>query len=308
MLITPANLNALNTSLSLAYQKAYDTTAVWYPEIATEIPSGSTSNTYAWVEKMLKLRKWVGPRIAHNLKAQSYVLPNEPYEGTVEVDRDDIEDDNIGVYTAMIMPGLGEAVRKHPDQLVAQLIKDNTALAYDGLPLFDHAHLIGESGTYDNDFDLLLTADNFNTVWSAMVGYQGDDNLPLGVVPSVLYHAPQLKKKALEILNSTTIVQAVQNVAGTENVGAAAADNQMKGWCKPVMIEEWSDKPNMWVLADCRKPVKPIVYQVRRKATFVARDNPQDPKVFNERKFTYGTDYRGAVGITLPFLTARGHG
>lgn len=306
MLITPATLEALKTTFSLEYQKAYDVTETWWEQIATLIPSSSKSNTYGWVEKILALRKWVGARQAANLTAHSYVLANEPYEGTVEVDRDDIEDDNLGVYTNMIMPGLGQAVKKHPDQLIADLLTANTAKAYDGLPLFDHGHTLAGQA-YDNDNSLLLTPDNFSTVWAKMVSIKGEDGKPLGVMPNTLFHAPQLRKTALEILNSTLTAKAITNVAGAENVGGAAVDNVLKGWANPVMLEELSGTPNAWFLADTRKPIKPLVYQMRREAQFVARDNPQDPKVFDLKKFTYGTEGRWAIGITLPFLIARGH-
>lgn len=307
MQITPANLEALYTDFSLAYQEGYDSTEPWSQIVATDVPSGTKSNTYGFVERLPKLRKWVGPRVAHNLKSHSYAVENEKFELTVEVERDEIEDDDasLAMYRRMIVPEFGRQVRKHPDQLLTELILANTALAYDGKPLFASDHIIGDT-TYDNDFDLLLTEDNFNTVWSAMVSYVGEDGEPLGVIPNLLMHAPQLRKKAREVLASDIVAKTILNVAATENVAAAGVSNALKGWAEPVMIEEWAAHPNMWILACTTKAIKPFVHQLRRAANFIARDKPDDPKVFDLSKFTYGTDKRCAVGITLPWLIARG--
>ncbi len=306
MLINPATLEALRTDFYLTYQGAYASTPVWFNDVTTVIPSTTKSNTYGWVEKAMNLRKWIGPRIAHNLKGQSYNLVNDDYEGTIEVDRNDIDDDNLGMYKAMIVPELGQAAKKNPDQLIAAMMTDNTALAYDGLALFHDAHTIGSS-TYDNNNALPLSVDAIDTVYQQMVGYVDEAGNPLLVRPTHILHAPQLRRKVLEAIASTTIARAVTNLAASENVAAAAIDNVMKGWLIPIEVPEWGATAKQWALADCSKPVKPFVLQMRKPAQFVARDNPQDPKVFDQKVFTYGVDGRWAPGITLPFLISRGN-
>lgn len=307
MQITPAILRALYTSFSLAFQKGYGEAQPWWPLVAGEMPSTTKLNTYGWMERIPTMRKWIGPREAANLKSRAYQLANDPYELTVEVDRDDIEDDDaaLGIYQQQIMPEFGRQVRKHPDQLITQIVKDNTILAYDGKTLFATDHVIGNS-SYSNSHNLALTADNFNTVWSTMVGLKGEDDQPLGVMPNLLLHAPQLRKTALEVVQSEQVAKVVQNVAGSENVAATVIPNVQKGWAEPVMIQEWADSATRWVLVDTTKAIKPFIYQLRRAANFVARDRPDDPKVFDLKKFTYGTDGRWAVGISLPWLIARG--
>ena len=88
MIITQANLDALRTEFKTGWQDAYNKAEVMYTKYATEIPSSSKSNTYGWVAQMLKLRQWVGPRIAQNLSEHSYTLNNITFEGTVEVGRE----------------------------------------------------------------------------------------------------------------------------------------------------------------------------------------------------------------------------
>lgn len=306
MLINQPNLDGLRTTFGTQYAAGYGRTETFYDKICTEIPSNSKSNTYGWVAQMLVLREWLGPRVAQNLSEHAYTLVNKTFEGTVEVDRDDIEDDNLGVYTGVMMPQLGEATKKHPDILVKTLIQANTAIGFDGVTLFNDAHptfdKTGATPTYDNLFaGLALTADNFNTVWSAMASYVGEDGLPLGVMPNLLIVPPQLKLAALTIMNGSLY----SPITGQAGAGAIAIENPLKGWAQVLVVPELANAPTTWYLADTSKAIKPFVFQNRRKPNFVARDNPADPKVFDLKKFTYGVDYRGNVGITLPFLVAK---
>lgn len=311
MLITKANLDALRTTFSLAFQQAYDNAESWASKIATEVPSNTRSNTYGWLAQQMRLREWSGPRIAMNLAEHRAELINKPYEGTVEIDRDEIEDDSLGIYQTVTMPMLGQAAKKHPDQLIVQLLQSNGGAGptmYDGKALFadDHPDFNAASpGTYDNNFGLALTADNFNTVWSTMASYIGENGQPLGINPKTLLVPPQLKLTAHKIMQSATYAQPVMNVAGNQNVGAATIDNVMQGWAEVVVLEELALDPTTWYLADTSKPIKPLINQVRRAPSFVSRVNPDDPKVFDSKKFTYGVEYRCAVGASLPFLIAR---
>jgi phage major head subunit gpT-like protein len=54
-----------------------------------------------------------------------------------------------------------------------------------------------------------------------------------------------------------------------------------------------------WFLMVTTRPVKPIIYQERRKARFTSLDNPDDPNVFFKNEFVYGVDGRWNVGFGL---------
>jgi len=293
----------------MRYGEAYGATESWADKLATRIPSNAKQNTYGWVAQQVKLREWVGARTALNLAEHSYTLTNKSYEGTIELDRDEIEDDNLGLFTSVTIPQLAQAAKKHPDQLIKTMLQSNSGVgptAFDSLSLFDDSHLTYDAAgnTYDNNFALGLSADNVEVVWETMSSYTGEDGEPLTVLPNALIVPPQLYRPALEIMNAAWIPKAVTNVAGTENVGAAAVDNVMKGWMDVIMIPEFANDPTRWYVADLSKPLKPIILQERRPDEFVSRDSPQDPKVFDQKKFTYGVDNRRNVGVSLPFLIA----
>lgn len=49
-------------------------------------------------KKFPRLRKWIGDKTVKRLKGHAYTIQNDDFEATVEIDRNDIEDDNLGIY------------------------------------------------------------------------------------------------------------------------------------------------------------------------------------------------------------------
>jgi phage major head subunit gpT-like protein len=304
MEFTQANLDALRVGFDMRFQTAYGEAEVWYNKIATEIPVNARTGIYGWIAQQLRARKWIGPRIAQNLAERSYSIVNEEYEATVELNRLDVKYDNLGMFQGQALPQLAVAMKKHPDILLNALIQANTALAYDGLSMFNTAHLtFNGAGTYSNDFTTApLTAANFNAAWAAMTAYTGEDGLPLKVKPNLLVCGPLLKLTALQILNSTLIASNVPGVAVGSNP-VAGVDNQLKGWADVLVIDELPG--SVWYLLDVSKPIKPFIYQLGEAPIFQSLDQITDPKVFAENKLTYGSSVSDAVGISLPFLCSR---
>lgn len=307
MLITNSNLDALRTTFSAQFAEAYKNIEPWYEKFCSTIPSSSKSNTYGFAAMQTALREWLGPRQATNLSEHQYTIVNKKYEGTIELDRTDIEDDNLGIFSAVTVPGLAQAAKKHPDQLVAALITANPN-GFDGVSLFNDSHPnfnttgIGAT-TYDNNFTERLDGTGFNAVWSAMASIVGENGQPLLINPTLLIVPPQLKYKATTLMNSTFYALPGGSTNGAAN--SATVENQFKGWCEVLVVPELASAPLTWYLADVSKPIRPIVYQDRDPVQLVSRQNPDDPKVFDLDKFTYGVRCRRNVGVGLPFLIAK---
>lgn len=303
MLITQSNLDQLRVTFEARFQEGYSAANLALAPLYFEVPSSTRSSRYGWIAQQLTLRQWVGPRTAQNLSEHEYTLVNVPYEGTVEVDKFDIEDDNLGLYTGVFMPQLGEAVRKHPEILAADLLAANP-LAFDGLSFFNDNHPTfapaGFAQTYDNDYTLALNATNLNTMMAAAAQFPGEDGRPLGVRYTHIVVPPVLEFPAKQILKSATYASLISG----EGAGAVRIDNQLQG-VLDIIVAPYLSAANIFYLVDLSKAVKPLVHQTRSKPLFVSRDNVQDPKVFDLRKFTYGVELRDNMGVSLPFLAAR---
>lgn len=303
MLITQANLDQLRVTFEARFQEGYTAANLALAPLYFDVPSSTRSNRYGWIAQQLSLRQWIGPRIAQNLSEHEYTLVNVPYEGTVEVDKFDIEDDNLGLYTGVQMPQLGEAVKKHPEILAADLLVANP-LAFDALSFFNTAHLTfaptGSTATYSNDYALALNATNLNTIIANATQIPGEDGRPLGVRYTHIVVPPVLEFPAKQILKSATYASLI---AG-EGSGAVRIDNQMEG-ILDIIVAPYLSAANVYYLVDLSKAVKPLIHQTRSAPLFVSRDNVQDPKVFDLRKFTYGVELRDSMGVSLPFLAAR---
>ena len=141
MLINRQNLNNLYTGFSAAFREGYGAAgAEDHRPFTMEPPSTTRTSEYGWLGQSRSLRKWVGERVLHGVTAHAYSIPNEPYEDTIEVDRDDIADDNLGVYTPVFMEQ-GRAAAAHPCELAFETLKHgHERRCYDGQYFFDSDH------------------------------------------------------------------------------------------------------------------------------------------------------------------------
>lgn len=145
MIVNQANLSGIYRSFRTIFNGAFDGAPSHWPLLAMQVPSEGRSIDYKWLGDFPMLREWVGERLIRDLSAFHYEITNKDYEATIEVDRNDIEDDQIGVYTPMIQ-GLAVAAKQHPDILVFGLLKAGFSTAcFDGQYFFDTEHPVGNA-------------------------------------------------------------------------------------------------------------------------------------------------------------------
>jgi phage major head subunit gpT-like protein len=150
MIINQGNLSRLYTGFKTSFNEGLGMAKSMYERIATVVPSSTREEKYGWLGKVPRFRKWVGDRVIQNIMAHDYAIKNEPYEVTIGVDRDDIDDDQYGVYSALFKE-MGFATAAHPDELVWALAQagfgGSLGLCYDGQFFFDTDHpVIDENG------------------------------------------------------------------------------------------------------------------------------------------------------------------
>jgi phage major head subunit gpT-like protein len=216
MIINRANLTILYTALKTAFNMGFGGLKPQWQVVATEVPSTTSENVYAWLGNFPGLREWVGDRVIKNLKQHDYSIRNKTWEGTVSVPREAIEDDQYGVYKPMAQE-LGRSAAEHPDTLTYSLLASGfTTKCYDGQYFFDTDHPVTDEAGNE------ISVSNF------------------------------------------------QGGAGTA-----------------------------WFLIDDGRAIKPIIFQMRRRANFVAKDQQEDDNVFFRNEYVYGVDGRWNVGFGL---------
>ena len=143
MIVNQANLTGIYKSFSTIFREALFTVKPMWDQVAMRAVSTGRSVDYKWLGAFPNMREWLGDRVVKDLSAYKYEIYNKDFEATVEVDRNDIEDDQIGVYTPMIQ-GLAHSAAINPDQLVWALLKAGfNTLCYDGQYFFDVDHPVG---------------------------------------------------------------------------------------------------------------------------------------------------------------------
>jgi len=302
MLITKTAISILQTTFSMLYGAAWSETPNWYQNIATVIPSSTKTNTYGWMQRILQMREWVGPRLFQNLNTHSFVVENKDWELTVKVPRNDFADDNLGIWSPL-MSEMGRQGKKLPDILVQGALQAGSAaasLGFDGLPFFSALHTLNPAGVQSNLFTAATSGATplvagagvgLDKVRQAMISYTGEDGLPMGVYPNLLIVPPQLEFAA------KTILFAERAANGSTNI--------QKGDMNYIVIPELANAPTEWFVADTTKSIKPLIYQLREAVKMTSLTNVDDANVFFHKEFVWGQDGRAVASYGPWFLMAK---
>lgn len=285
MIVNQATLQSIYKGFKVIFNQAIQAAKPLYDRVATVVPSSAKEEEYKWLGKIPRMRKWIGDRVVQNLAAYGYTIKNEPFEATVGVDRDDIEDDSIGLYYPIVQ-SLGQSAAIHPDELIFPLLLAGfTSLCYDGQYFFDEDHKDGNGPVQSNKGVAVLSVDSYGAARAEQMSLTDDQGRPLGIVGNLLAVPPQLEKSGREILMAERLADGSTNI--------------YKDSAELLVVPALASNPTAWFLLDTSKPVKPLIFQERKKPEFVAMDNPTDQNVFMKKEFLYGVDSRDNAGYGL---------
>jgi phage major head subunit gpT-like protein len=143
MLINQASLDGVFTSLNAIFNAAFTGVEPTHEQIAMVVPSNTRTNDYKFMMQFPMLQEWIGDRTLKSLASEHFTISNKDYEASIEVDRNDIEDDQIGIYNPIVAE-LGRAAAQHPSKLLATLMATGfSTTCYDGQYFFDTDHSVG---------------------------------------------------------------------------------------------------------------------------------------------------------------------
>jgi len=293
ILVNKESITAAFTTIKTLFNNAFNNAESTWAKIAMEVPSTGSKNDYAWLSKFPRMKKWIDEKSIKSLKASKYSITNDDFEATVEVDRNDIEDDALGIYSPQAQMA-GESAAQMKDELVYEAVnKAFTTECYDGQYFFDVDHPVtdpatGQSASVSNKgtkklsiATLALAQGSFGAARTAMRKFKDNEGRPLGVRPNVLLVPPALEDTADALMTNDRLED--------------GKPNPYKGKAE-VVVGDWLTSDTAWFLLDTRKVVKPFIYQKRKDPVFVSQTDMASDDVFNRRMFKFGAEARGAAG------------
>ena len=307
-MLTPALLQAFFVQSDMRYQNAYKEAITYWPRFAELAPAGTETMIFNWIAQFPKMRKWIGEKVMNNLKARAYPLTPDDWENTYWVDRNKIADDQTGIFTKAPEMQAQVGARWPEDLVTTALINGTTALGYDGAAFFSANHPVDiddtSLGTYSNlNTTAALSATTYAAAKAQMRSYKGEGGVSLQVMPTVLMVGPSNEQMGKQIILGSNITQIVQ--AAGVNVAAAAPSNVWVGDTTLIVNERLiDDTAGAWYLFSTDR-IKPFVFVQREAVHRIPLVDPQNPLVFNQKKFAFSIEGRGTAGYTLPFLAIK---
>jgi phage major head subunit gpT-like protein len=254
-----------------------------------KIPSKSNKENYGWLGNIPQLNEWLDERKLNGLKDYDYEIPNKSYEGTLQVDRDSLEDDQIGAIKTRIQD-LAVRAKQHPRKLFFELLAaGDTDLCYDGQAFFSASHVSGKSGTQSNIVTGTGTSyaqieADFDSAVVAMSGYKDDQGEP--------FSDGEMK---LTVICSKALAPKFRKLNTAESLDGGAT-NTFKGQVEKI-ISSTRLSGNDWYLINTAAPMKPFIMQERQAAKFESQTNGE--RAFMSKRLLYGVDYRVGFGYGL---------
>jgi len=263
-----------------------------YEELTTRIVSTTKKETYAFLGSVPQVREWGTGRKARGLYEESYDIKNLKYEATLEVDRDEVDDDQVGQIMVRVNE-LAERAARHKDYLIGELLKNGHSAgyhSYDGVPFFGATHESGLSGVQDNDLApsavsaTAPTAAEFRTALgtaiATLLAFVDDQAEPMSMSAAGLacIVPPSMLITASEAL-ATTVATGGQNV--------------LSGAAKLIALP-WLTTATTWYLLKTDVSVRPFIFQDRKQIEFTALTENSETGFLRD-VFLYGVRARYCV-------------
>lgn len=288
-------MTVINTGLDTAGLKAeffqrLDATPTHFGELSTRIPSGTKTERYAFLGSVPPMREWGTGRLARGLYAETYDVTNLKYESTLEVDRDEISDDQLGQIRIRVQE-LAERAATHKDALISTLLANGHSAgfnSYDGVPFFSASHSSGKSGTQSN----LLTPSAVDA--DAPTAAEFRTALGLGIQRLLSLVDDQGEPKSQDASGLVCIVPPNQYMAALEALNATLVStggtNPLANAAKVIAFPRLADTSKFF-LTKTNVAVRCLIFQDREPPEWTARERDSDTG-FEKEIYLYGVRAR----------------
>lgn len=287
MLVNADNLATIRTNAEVAFNDTLEKTPSKIELIASPVDGKGKAITEIHLAGLTGLpREWVDERWVQNLASYKVNATHQKFEQTVGLPRDDIERDNLGMFSTSIRQ-MAQSAQLHPwrSALTALMTNGFSTTGLDGQAFFSAAHTWpgGYTTSQDNRTDEVLDEDAVNAGVEAMMGFKGPDGDPLDVAPTHFIGAVDTWKTARDLF--------------FKEKDAAGADNGLFGLIPPGnIIIDARITTKRWALLDCSKIVKPCAFITEAwPPELASMTKLTDETVFTYDQFKWGTRMKFVV-------------
>ena len=251
--------------LTAKFDQGVQTATPFYPELATIVPSRGRDEQYGILGSMPAVREWLGPRQFNTLRAGKFTIENKEWENSLEIEKNDIDDDRLGMY-GPVLADMGAEASHHPDELLFSLIEAGESTAsFDGQFFYDTDHSWGDSGTQSNDLTYNAVDPNavteaefraaYHAARKAMLEFKRDNGKS--------YIRPTIRPLPNLILLVPTALEEVANLAINKTLVSSGETNIVLD--KPTIVTSGSlTSAVKFHLFNVGGRLKPFVFQARR--------------------------------------------
>jgi phage major head subunit gpT-like protein len=297
MIVNKAAIQAAFISIKTIFNKTFEAHESQYEKTTTVVPSSTKTEDYTWFGNFPRMRKWIGEKVLNRLSASKYSLTNEDFEVTIEVDRNDIEDDKMGQYSIQARDG-GQAAKELPDDLI-NMAKDKAFInfCYDGQFFYDTDHPVFNPDTQEDD----SVSNKLTTVLSWANLAAADASLGAAIIMMSGYkdeHGRKLKIVPDTLEVPSTLATAARMLATSEKF-ADDTINPYFGQITNIIVNPGLTSNTQWMLHCTSRPIKPFLFQNRKAPVFVSQTDLNSDDVFSKKKLKFGAEARAAAGYTL---------
>lgn len=157
-------LKALLAQFQAAFKNSQQRAVTNINDIVTRVASKGEANVYGWLAQFPTFKKWTGARQRNAMKAAAYSLVNDTYTLDMQIPKEKLDDDTLGLYQPMV-ENMGVEAAAHDGDLVTQAILaglTNSAAGkcYDGKPFFHTEHYL----EFDEDGVGIETGAKFSNI------------------------------------------------------------------------------------------------------------------------------------------------
>jgi len=289
-ILNAATLIGTQKTFRTLFLQSFDSVSPNYQKHVMEMGSTNAAEIYQWLGRVGAMQEWLDTKNIDELRGFDFTIKNKDWESTIGVDRNSIEDDQLGMYGPRIAD-LGVRARQHPNKLLSDARKAGvTTLGYDGQFFYDTDHSEGDSGTQSNK----LT---------------GTGTTVAQIRTDIFAAKSQFRKfkddKGEPFVEEAGNQDFLATIHPDFEVKFEELNNPGPGSTIPKTVIPYEVDPRLTDVNDfyldyIGLPLRPFIKQNRKAVDFVSLDDPNASEtVFMRKKFFYGVEGRYNVSYGL---------